>query len=54
MKASGYNTVALYFDWGYHTPKQGVYDFTGIRDIDRLLTMAEEEASTSSPARALI
>lgn len=43
MKASGFNTVALYFDWGYHTPKQGVYDFNGIRDVDRLLTMAEEE-----------
>ncbi len=43
MKASGFNTVALYFDWGYHSPKQGVYDFTGIRDLDRLLTMAEEE-----------
>ncbi|MBT0669566.1 beta-galactosidase [Novosphingobium profundi] len=43
MKASGFNTVAFYFDWGYHSPKQGVYDFEGIRDIDRLLTMASEE-----------
>lgn len=43
MKATGFNTVALYFDWGYHSPKQGVYDFSGIRDLDRLLTMAEEE-----------
>lgn len=43
MKATGFNTVAFYFDWGFHSPKQGVYDFSGIRDIDRLLTMAEEE-----------
>ncbi|KHL24783.1 beta-galactosidase [Croceibacterium mercuriale] len=43
MKASGFNSVALYFDWGFHSPKPGVYDFTGVRDIDRLLTMAEEE-----------
>jgi beta-galactosidase GanA len=43
MKASGFNSVAVYFDWGFHSPKQGVYDFSGIRDIDRLLTMAEEE-----------
>jgi len=43
MKASGFNTVAFYFDWGYHSPKQGVYDFSGIRDLDRLLTMASEE-----------
>jgi beta-galactosidase GanA len=43
MKATGYNTVALYFDWGFHSPKQGVHDFSGIRDIDRLLDMAAEE-----------
>ena len=43
MKASGFNTVALYFAWGYHSPAPGIYDFSGIRDIDRLLTMAEEE-----------
>ncbi|MGN6818731.1 MAG: beta-galactosidase [Sphingomonas sp.] len=43
MKAIGFNTVTLYFDWGYHSPKQGVYDFTGIRDVERVLTMAEEE-----------
>ncbi len=43
MKASGFNTVAFYFDWGFHSPKQGVYDFSGIRDLDRLLDMAAEE-----------
>jgi beta-galactosidase GanA len=43
MKASGFNTVALYFDWGFHSPKKGMYDFSGIRDLDRLLAMAEEE-----------
>lgn len=42
MKASGYNTIAFYFDWGYHSPKQGVYDFSGVRDMDRLLRMANE------------
>ncbi|MFE7708118.1 beta-galactosidase [Streptomyces sp. NPDC057486] len=43
MKASGFNAVSLYFFWGYHSSKPGSYDFTGIRDIDRLLTMAEQE-----------
>ncbi len=42
MKASGYNAVSFYFDWGYHSPKPGVYDFTGVRDMDRLLTIADE------------
>ncbi|MFD5654045.1 beta-galactosidase [Streptomyces sp. NPDC127039] len=43
LKASGFNAVSLYFFWGYHSSEPGSYDFTGVRDIDRLLTMAEEE-----------
>jgi beta-galactosidase GanA len=43
MKAAGFNTTSLYFDWGYHSARPGHYDFTGVRDVDRLLTMAEEE-----------
>ena len=43
MKASGFNTVSIYFDWGYHSPKPGVYDFHGVRDMDRVLDMAAEE-----------
>src|SRR5690349_15129860 len=42
MKASGYNAVSIYFDWGYHSAKQGVYDFSGVRDVDRLLTTAQQ------------
>ena len=42
MKAAGFNAVEIYFDWGYHSPKRGVYDFTGIRDVDRLLDMARD------------
>src|SRR5689334_5518249 len=33
-KAAGFNTVSLYFSWAYHSPKAGVYDFTGVRDVD--------------------
>ncbi|MFI1995513.1 beta-galactosidase [Actinoplanes sp. NPDC020271] len=42
MKASGYNATSIYFDWGYHSPAPGVYDFRGVRDMDRLLDIAEE------------
>jgi beta-galactosidase GanA len=42
IKAAGFNGVSLYFDWAYHSPAPGVYDFTGVRDIDRLLRMTEE------------
>ncbi|MFD2415076.1 beta-galactosidase [Amycolatopsis pigmentata] len=41
MKAAGFNATSLYFDWGYHSPKQGVYDFSGVRDLDRLLDTAQ-------------
>jgi beta-galactosidase len=42
MKAGGFNAVSVYFDWGFHSPKQGVYDFSGIRDVGKLLDMAAE------------
>ncbi|KAJ3009530.1 hypothetical protein HKX48_007882 [Thoreauomyces humboldtii] len=41
IKANGYNAVTYYFDWAYHTSEPGVYDFTGIRDMDRLLATAK-------------
>ena len=43
MRASGFNAVSLYFFWGLHSTEPGKFDFTGIKDIDLLLTMAEQE-----------
>ncbi len=42
LKACGYNTVDIYFCWGYHSKAPGVYDFTGIKDIRALLDIAAE------------
>jgi len=42
IKAAGYNAANIYFHWGFHSPAPGVYDFTGIRDVDRLLDIAAE------------
>ncbi len=42
MKSNGYNAVTIYFDWGYHSPAPGVYDFTGVRNMDELLTIADQ------------
>lgn len=42
LKAAGYNAVDLYFCWNYHSPEPGVYDFTGIRDVQRLLEITQE------------
>jgi beta-galactosidase GanA len=42
MKAEGYNAVTIYFNWAYHSPKPGVYDFSGVRDVKKLLDMAAQ------------
>jgi len=42
MKAAGFNATSLYFDWGYHSSAPGVYDFTGVRDVDKLLDIADQ------------
>lgn len=42
MKAAGFNAVTLYFYWGYHSPRDGVYDFSGVRNVDRLLDIAKQ------------
>ncbi len=42
MKADGFNAVTPYFDWDYHSPAPGDYDFTGIRDINTFLNDAQK------------
>src|SRR3954463_1060568 len=42
LKANGYNAVSIYFNWGYHSARQGTYDFTGVRDMDQVLNLAQE------------
>lgn len=42
IRAAGFNGVSLYFAWGYHSPAPGRYDFSGVRDVDRLLRLTEE------------
>jgi len=43
MKALGFNGVSLYFDWAYHSSAPGVYDFSGVRNVERVFEIAEEE-----------
>ncbi|KAI9494124.1 glycoside hydrolase superfamily [Zychaea mexicana] len=42
FKALEFSGVSYYFNWGYHSPKKGVYDFTGIRDVQKALDLASE------------
>ncbi|KAJ2701736.1 hypothetical protein H4218_001227 [Coemansia sp. IMI 209128] len=41
-KAAGFNAVRIRFHWGFHSPSKGKYDFTGCRDVNRLLLLCEE------------
>lgn len=42
LKAAGYNTVDIYFNWNYHSENEGEYDFTGIKDVRKILDAAHE------------
>ncbi|MFI5800959.1 beta-galactosidase [Streptomyces sp. NPDC051677] len=42
LRAHGHNAVSIYVAWNYHSPAPGVFDFTGVRDLDLFLRMAAE------------
>ena len=42
IKAAGFTAISCYFDWGYHSTAPGVYDFTGVRDLDLFLDLADQ------------
>ncbi|MFZ0377321.1 MAG: beta-galactosidase [Solirubrobacteraceae bacterium] len=42
IKADGYNAVTPYFDWDYSSPAPGVHDFSGVRDMNKFLNLAQE------------
>lgn len=42
LKYAGYNTIDMYFNWGYHSKEPGKYDFAGIKNVDNLMQMATD------------
>ena len=42
MKAGGYNTVDIYFNWNYHSSKPGEYDFSGVKNVRKVLEEAKK------------
>ncbi len=42
MKAAGYNAVDIYFNWNYHSKAPGEYDFSGIKDVRKVLKAARD------------
>ncbi|MDP4277772.1 MAG: beta-galactosidase [Bacteroidota bacterium] len=41
-KALGMNTICMYVFWNYHEQKEGVYDFTGQKDIAAFCRLAQQ------------
>lgn len=41
LKACGLNTVETYVCWNLHERKEGIFDFSGILDIERFISIAE-------------
>lgn len=42
MKSAGYNAVDIYFNWNYHSIREGEYDFTGVKDVRKVLQSAKD------------
>lgn len=42
LKACGFNTVETYVAWNLHEPKEGVYDYSDMLDIEKFLEIAAE------------
>ena len=42
LKAGGYNAVDIYFYWSFHEEKKGEYDFSGYKNVEKLLEIARD------------
>lgn len=42
MKSGGYNCVDIYFNWNYHSANEGEYDFSGVKDVRKVLRAAQD------------
>ncbi|MDF2672860.1 MAG: beta-galactosidase [Clostridiales bacterium] len=42
LKNCGFNTVETYVAWNLHEPQPGEYNFQGIADIERFITIAQD------------
>lgn len=42
LKNAGFNTVETYMPWNLHEPSPGQFDFSGMLDIERFISLAEK------------
>ncbi|KAL5279145.1 GLB1L family protein [Megaselia abdita] len=43
LRASGLNAVSTYVEWSLHNPKDGVYDWSGLANLEKFIELAVEE-----------
>lgn len=43
MRAAGLTVVTTYVEWSLHNPKEDVFDFTGIADLELFIRLAAQE-----------
>lgn len=42
LKAMGCNTVETYIPWNFHEPRKGEFDFSGMRDVEAFIRLAQK------------
>ncbi|XP_055547622.1 beta-galactosidase-like [Wyeomyia smithii] len=43
MRAAGLNVVMTYIEWSTHEPKEGIYNWDGIANLEEFIRIADEE-----------
>lgn len=43
MRAAGLTVVTTYVEWSLHNPREDVFDFTGIADLELFIRLAAQE-----------
>lgn len=43
IASAGFNCVETYVPWNLHEPKEGIYDFEGMLDLEKFLELAEKK-----------
>lgn len=43
MRAAGLSVVTTYVEWSLHNPKEDVFDFTGMADLELFIRLAAQE-----------
>lgn len=43
MRAAGLNAVSTYVEWSIHNPKDGIYDWLGMANLEKFIQLAAQE-----------